>query len=221
MRSILIVVLSLLLAAPSLQAQRRTDKKFVRALGFTVGGTAARQKWFWDAEPDFTEKKKWILGFNGSIFLEMLPYRHFRWVMEFQFNQKGCIEKTDTAKFRNRLNYISFNNYLKIRLDETYHGTPYFLIGPRLDYMITQKLQSPALTPEFKKIHFSLAMGPGFEFVAFSPWKIFAELLYDFDLNRAYDTVPLDAKNRDWELRVGLLYRFSNAEDCNAPSYSK
>ena len=64
-------------------------------------GNKAKQKWFLtmpDASTN-TVKKKNIIGFNGSLRAEFINSDYVRWVTEFQFNQKGCKDKTDSATF--------------------------------------------------------------------------------------------------------------------------
>lgn len=189
--------------------------QFFQGIGFTVGGTKAKQKWFYQL-PDATReivKQKNILGFNGSIRAEFIGNPNLRWVTEFQFNQKGCKEKTDSVTFRNRLNYICWNNFLKFQF-ETYEGFPYLLLGPRVEYTLTQNTASPMLGA-FQKFNFSWSAGVGFEKIVFSNLKPFIELHYNPDtpFYYAFESTPLDARNRAWELRIGFIFR-PNSADC-------
>ena len=195
--------------------------QFFQGIGITGGVTLAKQKWF-TTMPDASKeivKKKNIFGFNGSVRAEFINSDYVRWVTELQFNQKGCKDKTDTATYRNRLNYICWNNFLKFQY-ETFEGFPYILIGPRIEYTFTQATKSPAITGAFQKFNFSWSVGAGFEKIVFSNFKPFIEIHYNPDtpIYYAYKTTPLDVRNRAWELRIGIIYRPGGA-DCPSVVY--
>lgn len=196
--------------------------QFFKGIGLTAGGTKAKQKWFLQMHGASTNivKKKNIFGFNGSLRAEFIDSDIVRWVSEFQFNQKGCKDRTDSSTYKNRLNYICWNNFLKMQF-ETFDGYPYFLIGPRVEYMLSQSIQSPLITDSFKKFNFSWSAGIGFEKIVFSYWKPFIELHYNPDtfFYYAYQAAPLDIRNRVWELRIGLIFRPGGRDDCPAVIY--
>lgn len=187
-----------------------------------MGGTKAKQKWFLKMPDASTEvvKKKNVLGFNGSLRAEFIDSDVVRWVTEFQFNQKGCKDKTDSATYKNRLNYICWNNFLKMQF-ETFDGYPYVLLGPRVEYTFSQAVNSPAVTGNFKKFNFSWSAGVGFEKIVYSNFKPFVELHYNPDtfFYYAYETAPLDIRNRAWELRIGLIFRPGGGDDCPSVIY--
>ena len=196
--------------------------QFFQGIGITAGVTKAKQKWFLtypDASKEIIKKKN-IIGFNGSLRAEFINSDYIRWVTEFQFNQKGCRDKTDTATFRNRLNYISWNNFLKLQY-ETFDGFPYLLLGPRVEYTFTQATKSPAITGAFNKFNFSWGAAIGFEKIVYSYFKPFIELHYNPDtpFYYAYNTNPLDIRNRAWELRIGIIYRPGGHDSCPTVVY--
>ena len=166
------------------------------------------------------ERKKNIFGFNGSLRGEFINNENIRWVTEFQFNQKGCKDKTDSATYKDKLNYLCWNNFLKLQV-ETYPGFPYILFGPRLEYLLTQATKSPAITGAFQKFNFSWSVGAGFEKIVYSYFKPFLELHYnpDFSFYDAYKTNPLKIHNRAWELRIGIIYRPGGHASCPAVIY--
>jgi len=194
--------------------------QFFQGFGLMGGLTLGRQKW-WITEinsadqskTESTFKTKRILRFNGEIFAEFGKHPNFHWRTEFQYNQKGSIEKTSADKFKNKLDYICWNNFLIIR-QEDFLGTPYFLIGPRVEYKFKQGLQSPLLlNDDFQSLHFSWSVGLGWEFVTYGRFKPFVEIHYNPDLNKAStqsDPVlpeiisATTVKNRAWELRIGF-----------------
>ena len=202
------------------------NAQFFQGIGITVGGTKAKQKWFL-AMPDAsteTIKKKNILGFNGSLRAEFINSDYVRWVTEFQYNQKGCKDKTDSATFRNRLNYICWNNFLKLQY-ETFDGYPYILLGPRVEYTLTQAAASPAITGTFQKFNFSWGAAIGYEKIVYSYFKPFIEFHYNPDtpFYYAYSNEAswggLQIRNRAWELRIGLIFRPGGHDDCPAVIY--
>ena len=197
--------------------------QFLNAFGISGGLTLARQKWLFTPpeQSSFAQKKNFLFGFNGSVFAEFLEDENYRWISELEFNQKGCRDKTE-GNFKNRLQYISWNNYLKYKW-EIYQGFPYFLAGPKLEYLFSQSLESPPLAASFHHLHGSLDLGAGFEWISFYPFKFFSELHYNPDVYlKAYKTDYLVARNRAWEIRVGVKYQRSRKkESCNAPVYVK
>jgi hypothetical protein len=196
--------------------------QFFQGIGITAGVTKAKQKWFVLMPDSSTEilKKKNRIGFNGSLRAEFINSEYVRWITEFQFNQKGCKDKTDSATYKNRLNYICWNNFLKLQF-ETFEGFPYLLMGPRVEYLLNKKITSPALTGDFKKFNFSWSVGVGFEKIVYSYFKPFIEIHYNPDtpFYYAYETVPLDIRNRAWELRIGLIFRPGGHDSCPSIVY--
>jgi hypothetical protein len=196
--------------------------QFFQGIGITGGVTLAKQKWFLNNADGSNSiiKKKNIIGFNGSLRAEFIDNENIRWVTEFQYNQKGCKDKTDSATFRNRLNYICWNNFLKFQY-ETYSGFPYLLLGPRVEYTFQQKTTSPPITGAFQKINFSWGAAIGFEKIVYEYFKPFIELHYNPDtpFYYAYSGEPLRVRNRAWELRIGIIYRPGGHDSCPAVVY--
>jgi hypothetical protein len=194
------------------------DAQFFNSMGLTAGVTAANQKFMYK-DPASISRKNYVFGFNASLFGEFTSYDYVRWVSEIQFNQKGAVDKREEANYANRLQYLSWNNYLKIRY-ELYSFIPYVLVGPRLDYTLTQSIGSPDVAPTFLPLHLSLAVGGGAELISYSKFKLFAEVFYVPDVMPAYVSPPLHVTNKDFELRIGLKYQFNeNREVCNTPVY--
>jgi hypothetical protein len=211
------LILPIILIALSGQAQ------FVNAIGITAGVSASKQN-FYFVKPDAIAKKQFKLGVNGSVFVEFFSHKYVRWVSEIQYNEKGSVDRQPAAKFKNKLSYVCWNNYLKLRY-EMFNIIPYLLAGPRLEYKIIQKTTSPPITSGFVPLHLSAAVGAGVEFVSYGNIKFFVEGFYNPDLKKynvamAYLTPPLNIQNINIELRVGLKYQFRNrGEECNTPIY--
>lgn len=192
------------------------DAQFFQGFGAMGGITYGREKW-WVPTIDGSstaEKHKFLLRFNGELYAEFIDHDVFRWRTEFEYDMKGTKHKVTGN--RNKLDYISWNNYLVIR-GETYSGYPYFLIGPRVEY--TFKQNTPDVPYAFKPFHFSWSAGIGWEFITYGNFIPLVELHYNPDIDRALNqTIALEEnrfgiKNRAWELRVGFVIRFNN-KDC-------
>ncbi len=196
-----------------------TNAQFLNSIGITAGGSLGNQK-FYFSDPIAISKKKYVPGFNGSIFAEFFSGDYARWVSEIQYNQKGSRDKQPEGNYINKLEYISWNNYLKLRY-EMYRIIPYILIGPRLEYDLSQRTSSPVITGKFLPLHLSAAAGAGVEFVSYGNFKFFTEAFYNPDiLMPAYLKDKLDIRNKNIELRVGLKYQFGGRkESCNTPTY--
>ena len=195
-----------------------TKAQFVNSVGITAGASFGNQKFLF-REPASIKRKKYIIGGNGSVFAEFFSHDRVRWVSEFQFNQKGSRDPiNDTTTLRNQLDYICWNNYLKIR-HEMYSIVPYVMVGPRLEYMLTQKTQSPEITGSFLPLHVSLAVGGGVELVTYGNFKPFIEAFYNPDIMPAYISTPMHIPNKIFEVRIGLKMELRSRQSCNTPIY--
>lgn len=198
--------------------------QFLNSIGITGGVSYSNQKFFF-RDPSEVLRKKYKWGFNGSVFAEFFSHDYVRWVSEIQYNQKGSKDKRSqsdpdtTITYRNRLQYLTWNNYLKIRY-ELFAVIPYVLIGPRLEYNLTQRMESPEVTSNFLKLHVSPAVGAGVEFVSYYQIKFFIESFFNPDIIQDPYIMPeLHIRNKNIELRVGLKYEFLSKQHCNTPDY--
>lgn len=185
--------------------------QFFNSWGIMGGGTLAKQR-FEYSEPTLVQKKKNLIGFNAEIFAEFFTHDNLTWRTEVEYNKKGCKDK-DGGDFVNKLTYLSWNNYLKMRT-ELFSGTPYLLLGGRAEYLLSQATQTPTVTGSFNKFQFNPDAGLGWEFTVYSSVKPFLELHYNPDIGlNAYKAGNLEVKNRAWELRLGLRFA-SGRESC-------
>lgn len=211
MKKIVIYLLFLLSGLP-------VKAQLINSVGITGGVSYGNQKFLF-RDPTSISRKKYMLGYNGSIFAECFNNDFARWVTEIQYNQKGSVDKQSTGNYSNKLHYLSWNNYLKLRY-EMYSIIPYIMFGPRLEYNLIQATSSPAITGKFLPLHLSAAFGGGTEFVSFTNLKFFVEAFYNPDMMPAYIRPELHVKNKNFELRLGLKYEFKEQkESCNAPTY--
>jgi hypothetical protein len=197
----------------------QAEGQFLNSIGITGGGSLGNQK-FYFSDPLAISRKKYIPGLNASVFAEFGSGNYARWVSEIQYNEKGSRDKQPEGTYTNKLQYLCWNNYLKLRY-EMYSFIPYILLGPRLEYDLTQGTTSPAITGKFLPLHVSAAGGGGIEFISYSNFKFFVEAFYNPDLLMpAYKRSSLEVRNKNIELRIGLKYEFvGRKESCNTPTY--
>lgn len=153
--------------------------QFIQGYGLMGGGTLARQKWKFYEPANDVIKQKWKLGWNVSGFVEYINHKYIRGISEIEYNRKGCIERFPIPDQRHKENFLTWNNYLKLR-QELYDVTPYFLIGPRVEYL----LSSTGTT--FNKLNFSWSFGPGIEILKFDPWVIMFDYQYNPPIANAF-----------------------------------
>lgn len=196
----------------------QTKGQFLNSIGITAGVSAGNQK-FYFYDPTSISRKNYIVGFNASLFAEFFSHDYARWVTEIQYDQKGSIDKQPNQNYPNHLQYLSWNNYLKLRY-EMYSIIPYIMVGPKLEYNLVQGTTSPDITSKFLPVHVSGAFGGGLEFVSFTNFKFLVEAFYNPDMMPAYVRPEMHAKNKNIELRIGLKYEFGGQkESCNTPTY--
>lgn len=196
----------------------QSKSQTLNSIGITGGVSYGNQR-FYFYDPVAIARKKHFLGYNASIFGEFFNDDYFRWVTEIQYDQKGSIDKQPTVSYSNKLHYLCWNNYLKLRY-EMYSIIPYVLVGPRLEYKLIQATSSPVITNKFLPFHLSGAFGGGIEFVSFSNFKFLVEGFFNPDPMPAYIQPDLHVKNKNFELRIGLKYQFEGRkESCNTPTY--
>jgi Outer membrane protein beta-barrel domain len=200
-----------------LVSQLFAKAQFVNGIGL-MGGISYSNQRFITTNPNFTDAKKYVLGYNGDLFIEFFNHKRFRWQTEFQYNQKGSKDEQPTGDLINKLEYGCWNNYLKIRY-EMLRIIPFVLIGPRLEYAISQSIESPGFVDKFQTIHGSLAVGAGIEFVTYGQLKFITDFIYNPDITKSYASLPLNAYNNNFELRIGLKLQFGRAKThCNVPT---
>ncbi|MGZ4157159.1 MAG: hypothetical protein ACXVED_08355, partial [Bacteroidia bacterium] len=191
--------------------------QLLNSVGITAGVSAGNQKFFFH-DPLAISNKKYIVGFNASIFAEFFSQDYARWVTEIQYDQKGSVDKEPNQNYPNQLQYLSWNNYLKLRY-EMYRIIPYIMIGPKLEYNLVQSTTSPIIAAPFLPLHVSGAFGGGVEFVSFTNFKFLVEAFYNPDLMPAEIQPGLHIQNKNIELRIGLKYEFAgHKERCNTPN---
>lgn len=227
-------VIVIVLVVLSVQA----NAQFFRGVGFFIGGTTASHRYvnlhpldvdyFAHTFPAPSHRSGEYINFSVGLLGEFLKYDHIRWQTELEYCSKGAIERPLLEPWpmvrggatANVYQNIEWNNFLKIFGNEGYRGTPYVMLGARLDYNFARAITAYApvagLVP---KLNVSPDVAVGYEFASYSKWHLFTEFHYNPDAIKMHvgDVVFWQ---RMFELRVGLIYRPQKAlDDCNAPRY--
>jgi hypothetical protein len=200
--------------------------QFVSGVGFFAGGMGSRHKYKDGNDPERfgSHKGKLLYRLCGGVVGDFFPGDYVKWRSEFEYNMQGSRElvTVDGAekKYKNKLDYISWNNFMKVQT-EIFAGFPYVLAGGRVEYLFKNKPQVyEAVMNDLGKFHFSWDVGAGFEFMAYGPARLFAEYHYHSDIIPLYKKDNVKVNNLTHELRVGVMFRFSKkGESCNAPTY--
>ena len=216
----------------SLQAQ------FLRGIGVFAGLTESSHRYInrlpvdsitflhtYDAPSHRSaEYFSWSVGILG----EFLKYYKFRWQTEIEYCNKGAIEKPLLNRYigdrgdavANKYANIQWNNFAKYFFNEGYRGTPYIMIGVRIEYNLTRDITAYApVSGAVPKLSFTPDVALGYEFVTYSKFKPFVELHYNPDLLKLR-VGDVTMRNRTLELRIGVIFRPKKSlDDCNAPRF--
>lgn len=211
MRTIKFFILLAVLLSTHLNSAKA---QFIKGFGATLGATFSKQNWQQQI-PSLEVKQKYKAGANGSLFVEYIDHKYYRMISELQYNMKGAKESRDTLSgFKYKANYISFNNFFKIR-QELYDVTPYALIGPRVEFLLNSNI------PTMRTVHLTASGGIGMEFLYTRPWIFFAEVQYNPDVMRARNADILMIRQNAWEIRAGIKYERKKKADCPRPKGGK
>lgn len=201
--------------------------QFVNGIGIFGAGMASRHKYKDSNTPERygSHKGKFIFRPAGGVVFDFFSNENAKWRSEFEYNTMGSREIVTTdgveKKFKNKLDYISWNNLLKIQ-GEIFSGFPYGMIGLRTQYLFRNnpEFYQPVMN-DLARFHFSWNIAAGFEFMAYGPLRFFSEYHLVSDIPSLYSKENLKVRNLTHELRVGLMYRFQKrAENCNSPIYN-
>lgn len=214
-KPITIILLCFLLFYGSTQAFSQA----LNSYGLTFGVTRSTEKW---DSTNYSQKMRFRNGLNGSFFLEFYYHDRFTWRTELMYNQKGAklLDTVFSVYAKSRTNYACWNNYLRIR-HEMYDYTPYILIGPRVEYLVSASgtpshppaKDFSAVQPILNMFHISAAIGAGCEYNAYDPWILFAEFYYNRDVTNAYSAKDFSVRNRNYELKVGIKRKLNSMRD--------
>lgn len=215
------------------------NAQFFRGVGLFVGATTSsdRYKNLHPIDPEFyqhvyaapSHRSAELISFSVGLFGEFLKYDHIRWQTEFEYCTKGGIERPLLSPITgdrggatpNSYTNIQWNNFAKIFGNEGYRGTPYIMLGARLEYNMARSITAYGdVASQALKINLTPDAGIGYEFAAPGKWHLFTEVHYNPDAIKIVVS-PVVFWQRMWELRIGIIYRPKRKaiDDCNAPRY--
>jgi hypothetical protein len=175
----------------------------LKYIGLTGGATFANQKW--DFKPlDIKQRMNYKIGGNGSLYTEWGDHEAFTWIVEGQYNQKGA-RGTDLISgnsFTSKTDYISLNVLLKLRAD-FYTGAPYFVAGPRVEYLFSQGGAPVGFSP----INISASFGAGYDFYLSNFIVPFIEGIYNPSFTKMINNENYAVKGKAWEIKAGIKFR--------------
>lgn len=214
------------------------DAQFFRGVGIFVGPTTSSHRYrnlnaidnatYAHVIPAPSHRSGEFISFGVGIFGEFLKYEHIRWQTEFEYATKGGIERPDLIPgsgergpaSANSFANIQWNNFAKILGNEGYRGTPYLMLGARLEYNLARTITAyPTIAGVVPKITLTPDIGLGYEFASYGKFHLFTEIHYNPDAIKMV-TQNVVFWQRMWELRIGIIYRPKKSlDDCNAPRY--
>lgn len=214
------------------------NAQFFRGVGIFIGATTSSHRYinlnvpdnttFAHALPASSHRSGEFISFSVGLLGEFLKYDHIRWQTELEYCTKGGVERPTLfpgtglrgGATPNTFANIQWNNFAKIFGNEGYRGTPYIMLGARLEYNIARTITAYGdVAGAVPIINLTPDAGIGYEFTSYSKWHLFTEVHYN------PDAIKMVVQNvvfwqRMWELRVGIIYRpRKSIDDCNAPRY--
>ena len=220
-------------------------QRFIQGLGGFIGETSSRDRYkngypidfkddptFLHAQPpshNSTERESWSVG----IYLEMLKSYDWRWVSEISYCNKGAKEADELlnpitnqkTSAVNKYGNLQWNNYLKRWIDLGFRFKTYAMVGVRAEYTLLRSTPAYSyISGNATRITATPDVAIGAEFHLKRHWNLFIEEHYNPDILKLYDKNNVWLRNRTWETRVGIIYRFKSGIgavdlDCNAPRY--
>ncbi|MFI5211584.1 MAG: outer membrane beta-barrel protein [Ignavibacteria bacterium] len=201
--------------------------QFLTGFGIKGGATLSEQKIYLADGSTFYDTKP-ILGYNASIYAEIINNKAFSLVIEPGYEQRGhSIEFIRTDEFGNELGiddwffrtyYITIGALAKIRYSAK-SVSPYLIIGPRLDlylgynisasneefYPWINEMKSP-VHEDTKKTNYSLNFGAGMQFEKLFPFITFLEFNYSPAINSSYNNSFIKVKDNYYNLKLGINF---------------
>ncbi|MBC7693850.1 MAG: hypothetical protein H7141_00235 [Burkholderiales bacterium] len=214
------------------------NAQFFRGVGIFVGATTSSSRYrnlnavdnttYAHKFPAPSHRSGEYVFFSVGILGEFLKYEHIRWQTEFEYCRKGGVERPSIGigtgergpATANTFTNIQWNNFAKIIGNEGYRGTPYLMLGARLEYNMARSITAyPTVAGIAPKINLTPDVGLGYEFASYSKFHFFTELHYNPDAIKMV-TQNVVFWQRMFELRIGIIFRpRKSIDDCNAPRY--
>lgn len=164
-------------------------------------------------------------GFVFAAFYEFRIHKFLSFLPQIEYAQKGFVEKqveTNEAgeiiqqvKANTRLDYLSIPWLVKFRYPDI-KLEPYFILGPRFDYLIhkrngvfhfTQVDFESQFADHLDEFVFGGLVGAGFRLVKIDRLNTFLEFRYQFDFSDSFSNIEeVTVKNNSYD--IGLVIAF-------------
>lgn len=195
MKHFLFIIILVLVCCSCSHAQ------FIRGYGIKGGVVLANQ----DPSPG-TYAFKDRIGMDVGAYVELVDVPVFSALLELHYIQKGM---EGTTVYDNiSINYLSFPILAKLSIKQ-FAVTPYLLVGPRIDVMVSNDqyisniIVGGETIREFEDVVFGIDIGLGLETSIVKPLRFLFEFRYSPDITYAIKK-PYERKNRSFEFLIGV-----------------
>jgi len=185
--------------------------------GLKAGLMVANQSWKY-TNLDYTLYTEPDGGLAAAFFVEAFKGEHFSFQLEVAYLEKGSTTTTESITINhlenNRLmvnegdvktsdfSYISIATLARYRFDLE-HLVPYFLLGPRLDFLVNYGTDSDYPLEAQNGTILGLTFGTGLEY-RFKQFHLFAEIQFQPDLSPVTNEDPLLINNNALSFTIGF-----------------
>ena len=112
-----------------------------------------------------------------------------------------------TIRLEDRVEYLSFNLLATPTLIKVPPISPYLIIGPRFDILLSSDTYIETLTTEkLKSGTFGASVGAGVKFSVASASSLFVEAVYQPDFSDTFKISTLTIKNKSFLISAGLMF---------------
>jgi hypothetical protein len=190
--------------------------QLINSYGLKTGLCMANQDF------DFSNEINWDLqtryGMRIGLFLELFENASFNLLLETSYAQKGMNVEFDmysdfeptnnTITFNNRVDYLEFSIFGKYAVNLS-KLKPYFLVGPRIDFLLGYKSEKGAFDEVYKKfesVDFGFSIALGLEIQLIKKYTFLFEGRYSPTMTNSYKTDILEIKNQSIDLLTGFKF---------------
>ena len=185
--------------------------------GLKGGVALANQSWRF-TNLDYTMDTEPLTGLAAALFVEAFKGEHFSFQVDVAYLEKGSKTTTESITVNHnegdmieanqgevtisKFTYISVSTMARYRFDLE-HLVPYFLLGPRLDFLLNYGSESDYPLETQNGTIFGLTAGTGLEY-RLPQFHLFAELQFQPDLSPVTNTEPLLINNNILAITIGF-----------------
>jgi opacity protein-like surface antigen len=206
MKSFVLNILTIIILLPSF-----AQSQLIKSGGFKVGGISASQSFDYSLDFSLPIDNRW--GWNIGGFVEFFQHPNLSLLTELHYIQKGYslslpVTTADQPEgtgayitFKPRLDYVSLPILVRLRF-ETGSVTPYVLVGPRFDFMMSQIDNAITYSGTDKGMTF----GGGVQFPVSPSSQLLVEGRFSPSFGNAFQNPNLTVKNKSFEMFVGMSF---------------